>query len=264
MATTEINFPNVYNRELILDLTLNAFYIYDMSHTDEPLAPNIHDYIPVPKNVLVSIEDVVWDEVGVIVTDNLGCDVTVTIKTSQNRNRDLRMSNFKFLCTSDDDVLIAEYNDYSFLDWVSVLGAGVDFSSYLITAYNMTGDLALAKQTIYINTFCNRSETIYGLGDGGGVELQRQSSCLVQSQWDWHNSDDNAKWGTEFEAYRFLLPQPIAPASGDPFTYGATVITTKNKLRGRGKALSLKFTASTGKDLQLLGWALQQYKVDVP
>ena len=264
MATTEINFPNRYNRELILDLTLTAFSIYDMSHTDTPLAPNVHDYIPVPKNVLVSVEEVVLDEAGDVVVDLLGADVTVTIKTSKNRTKDLRMSNFKFLCTSDDDVLIAEYNDYSFLDWVAVLGTGVDFSSYLITAYNMTGDMALDKQTIYIHTYCNRTETIYGLASGGGVELQRQSSCLVQSQWEWHNSDSQGKFGAEFEAYRFLLPQPISPSSGDAFDYGATVITTKNKLRGRGKAISLKFTASTGKDLQLLGWALQQYKVDVP
>jgi len=263
MATSETSFPQSYNRELILDLTLSAYSVYDMSHSDTPLAPDIHDYIPVPKNVLVSENVAVLTNDGVVVVDAGGATVTVGVKTSQNRTTDLRMSNFKFLCTSDDDVIIAEYKDYDFLDWAEYLGAGVDFSSYLITAHNMTGDLAVDKQTIYLQTFCNRTETIYGT-DGVTVSLERQSSCLVQSQWEWHEDDSQGKWGTQFEAYRFLLPQPTSPASGDPFTYGATVISTKNKLRGKGKALSLKFTASSGKDLHLLGWTLQQYKLDVP
>lgn len=261
--TSELNFPNAYNRELILDLTSQAFYVYDMGHSETPTAPLVHAYIPLPKNVLSKVNARVFDENGVIVTDAGGDDVHVLTNTSGNRARDLRFENFKFLSSSTDGILFSEYISYTFLDWTNALGAGIDFSSYLITAPSVIEDLMKRKQVIYAMTFCNRTETVY-TQTSNGVELARQSSCKVQSRWDWSNLDTQGKWGTEFEAYRFLLPQPPNPVSGDPFIYGDTVITTKNKLRGRGRAISLKFTASTGKDLQLQGWGILKYGTDSP
>jgi hypothetical protein len=35
---------------------------------------------------------------------------------------------------------------------------------------------------------------------------------------------------------------------------GQPVVVTKNKVRGRGRALQLKFTAEAGKDAHILGW----------
>jgi len=40
-------------------------------------------------------------------------------------------------------------------------------------------------------------------------------------------------------------------------TYSYSVITTRNKLRGKGRALSLKFRTEPYRDLQLLGWSIE-------
>ena len=57
-----------------------------------------------------------------------------------------------------------------------------------------------------------------------------------------------------FQAYRFnrnYIPDNVV----DPFDYGYEVIVSKNKLRGRGRALSLYIYSEEGKDMHLLGWA---------
>ena len=43
------------------------------------------------------------------------------------------------------------------------------------------------------------------------------------------------------------------------FDDGYPVVTAKSKLRGRGRALQLKFTANPDKDMVLLGWSIPVY-----
>ena len=263
-TTTELNYPNSYNRELILDLTLQAFSVYNLDHEDDDAdAPRLHDYIPIGKTIFTTEQQDVLDSAGVVVTDSGGANVTVDAKISSTRTADSRRENFKFLTTSDTSITLSEFRDYDFVDYASHDGTGFDFDSYLLTGYNISQDFLRKKQAIYLVVMCDRTEGSYTLS-GGEVVLNRQSSCLVQAQWDFNNSIDQGKWGTQFEAYRLFLPQPASPASGDSFNYGPRVIKTKNKLRGSGDALSLLFTASTGKDMKLLGWGILGYKVDEP
>lgn len=263
MTTTEQNYPNSFNREVILDLTLQAFYVYDMRHLEDSSAPRIHDYIPVPKTVKSDVVVNVLDNNGVEVVDGSGDNVTVTKKVTSNRTRERRREKFKYLVTQDNNITIAEYKDYDFIDWKSYDGTGFDFDSYLVTGFNLSGDMMRKKQAIYLLVYCERTETIYGIVNSN-VTPVRPSSCLVQAQWDFNTSAAQGKWGTQFEAYKLLLPQEAAPSSGDAFDYGPRVIKTKNKLRGSGDALSLYFKSSAGKDMKLLGWGLLGYKVDNP
>ena len=261
MTTTENNYPNSFNRELVLDLTLQAFYVYNFEHPSDDSIPRIHDYIPISKTIKEAATlDVTVD--GVVVTDS-GSPVTVESLITSNRTRDRRRHTFKYLVSQGTDVTIAEYKDYEFLDWVSYDGTGFDAAAHLFTGYDLSGDLMRKKQAIYIIVHSKRTEELYGLV-GSSVELLRQSSCLVQAQWGFNNSLAQGKWGTQFEAYRLFLPQVAAPSSGDAFDYGPKVITTKNKLRGSGDALSLYFQSTAGKDMQILGWGLLGTKVDAP
>ena len=108
---------------------------------------------------------------------------------------------------------------------------------------------------MYIFFYFNKTEDGY-LVSGSDLVLKNQSSCLVQAQWNWANSAASGKWGTQFQAYR--LPRLYIPSgSSDPHDTGQGVIATKNKLRGSGKTLSLKIESQTGKDMKILGWALQ-------
>ena len=53
------------------------------------------------------------------------------------------------------------------------------------------------------------------------------------------------------------LEDYFVPTGAGVFDSGESVITTKNKMLGRGNALSIRFEQEAGKDMQLLGYTVQ-------
>lgn len=245
-----------YNRELILDLNLGAFSLYDMGHENYP---TLNDYVPVLDFYVEAQEYVVVNDAGDLVVDDSANQVVASVTISNNRAVDNRQERIKYLTTHGNSWTLAEYRDYRFRDWVSLDDLGADFFSYLITGYDLGGDMMRGKYAPYLLVYCERTEQNYVFVDGNVVP-DLPSSCIVQVQWDWNNSPYHNQWGTKFQAYRLLRPLKDSPNPGDPFEYGERVIVTKNKLRGKGRALSLFIQSDTGKDMKLLGWGLLQTK----
>ena len=166
-----------------------------------------------------------------------------------------RSSQFSFLTITGTSFTVSKFTNKSFTDWETAgSGTGANYSSYLITGYELFGDILRDKQIPYVFFYFNRTED--GFTDtGSALTLDNPSSCLVQAQWNWSNSANSGKWGNEFQAYR-LLRNYIPTGASDTFDYGDAVIVTKNKLRGSGKTISLKIQSEAGKDLQILGWGV--------
>jgi hypothetical protein len=87
------------------------------------------------------------------------------------------------------------------------------------------------------------------------------SSCFVQGRWDWTTGvnyqtyqNNVGRFTNRIQAYR--IPHFVIVPLNEVYDYGYQVLTTRNKLRGNGKSLSLLFSAETGKDLHLYGWVL--------
>lgn len=136
-----------------------------------------------------------------------------------------------------------------------------DFSSYdppalLVTGY-LTGQAgSLSKQVKSLETHLKRTETGFHDDGSGNIVFTNPSGCVVTPQWEWTNSAAAGKWGKPMQMYR--LQRPYYPSGvSDPFDYSYTVITSKTSLRGRGRALSLKFQSEPGKDMRILGWGLE-------
>ena len=242
------NYINRYTKELVLDLTLQAWYTNSISSLASN-SPAITDYIEVPGYAVSTSNSTV--EVGtddVIVTAGTTVIITDTILTN-------RSSLFSFLVMRGSSFTISKYNSSSFTDWKTAgSGTGANYSSYLVTGYELFNDLMRKKQAPYIFFYFNRTEDGFSTV-GSSLLLDNPSSCLVQAQWNWANSANSGKWGNQFQAYR-LLRNYIPSGAADPFDYGDSVIVTKNKLRGSGKCLSLKIESEAGKDMKLLGWGI--------
>lgn len=221
-------------RELILDLGLEAYYTNTINRFSEnhdyPMV--IGSYVALPyqvndnANLLVNKADVFHREVG-------------------------------YIClTSNDEVArftFCRYHERDFRDWKTVDGVGVDAPAYMETSFLSGGDFQRMKQAPYITTYLKRTE------DGWDLDPVRPfngSSCIVQSKWGWTDSDVSGKWGRPFQAYRYRRPHIPNTVQGDRFETGHMLISTKNKLRGRGRVLSLRFSTEPYKDLQLYGWSL--------
>lgn len=143
------------------------------------------------------------------------------------------------------------YRDVEFRDWKSVDNVGTDAEAYLLTGAITAGDSAIPKQTPYVTVHFRRTES----GVDADLIPLNQSSCIMRSQWDWANSVVSNKWGREFQAYKYRLAM-FSEGLSDDYDNGFETIVSKNKLRGRGKALSLHFRTEPYKDCRILGWSL--------
>ena len=261
MIIREDFFPYYKNHELILDLTLGAFSIYDISGLRDDHVPALVDYFIYPEHTVETHQREVVDNDGVVVTDANGIVVTSTVTTAVIQSFHPREEIVTFLYIGHEwDFSYSTFFGFSrylnkfFRDWDNTTNnvSGYSYQSYMITGYNLSGDMARQGQSIYLQTFCKRTEERYSTYTDSGYD--HPSACWVSSQWEWNEDNAQGKWGAEFNAYRFTKPLPATTDYMSIFNYGDTVITTKNKLRGRGHSLAIKFEAEVDKDLRLLGW----------
>lgn len=134
----------------------------------------------------------------------------------------------------------ALYNNTLFKDWNEVDAVG-----YMLTGGATTGDSSIKKQVPYLTVHLYKTEEI----DAGG-ELLNESSCLFRVQWNWSLSELSNKWSRQQQAYK-LNPRYFSDSNIDN---GFSIVTTRNKVRGIGRAFAVRFDTEAGKDCQLVGW----------
>jgi hypothetical protein len=136
-----------------------------------------------------------------------------------------------------------------FRDWYKYNTAGVENQAYFITGYNMGGNgPARAKTGQYLTVFMKRTETTFD----ANANPTNQSGCLMQSRYDFTDNIYPGKWADDVQVYRQLRPFFANPSSA--FDDGYPLVISKNKLRGRGKAVQFKFASEAGKDMKIVGW----------
>jgi len=74
----------------------------------------------------------------------------------------------------------------------------------------------------------------------------------MRAIWEWTNDPTTGRWSRPQQVYR--LPRFVLYDSSHTFNFD--VVNTRNKVRGKGRALSLKFYSEAGKDMHLLGWGM--------
>ena len=240
------------NKELVFDLSLKAFYTSSVTDLTSN-TPYLGGYVPLSgtifnttaKNIVVGTSEVV-----------VGVDDVVASTRTINEATKGSTKYLTFVKNTGDanwSFTFAHYKQADFKDWVASDGVGLDAPASLLTGFLTAGTPSKDKQTPYLVTHCRLTEEGFTDDGLGNLTPIGPSSCKVQAQWEWTNSDSAGRWGPQFEAYR--LPRYFGPTGAtDPFDYGFTVVTTKSKLRGKGRALSLLFSTEEGKNLHLYGW----------
>ena len=240
--------------ELVFDVNVGAFYtniISKLAGTNLPKIISVFEQQPY--NLFSTIQPVT-NSALVAVTDSALDPVTITV---ESRRSITRVVGYVVVTEVTPVVKIsfASYTNTDFVDWYSIDSTGVDAPALLITGYTSGGDFQRYKQATYLTVHMNRTEIAYALDGSGNIVDTPQSSCLVKAQWEWADSPVSGRWSREFQAYRYR--RHYVPASvNDDFDYGFTTIVTKNKIRGKGRVLSLSFASEPLKDLHLYGWSL--------
>ena len=233
------------SKELILDLVLGAFSVNSIRNFSNTAVVDL--FITPAFSTELSSDDVLVN--GTSVTVN----TEDTIISSIERTSSLQSVKYLLLRYVVGQIYysIGWYNDPTFRDWAIIDGNGFDAKAYLVTGALTAGDSSLHKQVPVLVFHMKRTENQIN----SSFELENQSGCFVRSMWDWANSSNSNKWGPLFQAYRYrrgFVPQ----AGPGPYDYGFDLITTRNKLRGRGRALSLYVESEPQKDCQIIGWSL--------
>lgn len=239
---------NKYTKELVFDVSLGAFYKQSIGSVSGA-SPYVAGYITIPNFVSSSISNEVVVNGDQVQVNTIDVEVITSVPTT-------RRAEIAFLSIVPGAIYsftISRYIETSFMDWKIFDGTGVPISAYLITGYELFGDILRKKHVPYILFYFKRTEDGF-TQSGNDFYLNNRSSCFVQAQWNWTDSANSGKWGSEFQAYR--LNRLFIPTD-TTFDYGEGVIITKNKLRGSGRCLSLKIRNEVGKDMKLLGWAIR-------
>jgi hypothetical protein len=149
---------------------------------------------------------------------------------------------------------MGSFSGKTFLDWRTT-----NYSSYAEAGYDFIGDLVRQKNSPYIVTYTQVTEEGW-VASGSGYEPIRPSSLLVSAYWDFSSSAASVAQ----QAYRYKQTPVVNPGNLANFGYPETVISSRLKLRGRGRSVRLRFESEQGKDFNLLGYGVinavnQQY-----
>jgi hypothetical protein len=252
---TGLSRINQYNKELVLDFVLGAFFIQDIKETSD--GPYVSGHIQTTDFVLGSREEkiVVGVDQVVVGTEDVIIDRLVRSRGNSSVKYITLLPSASVPGKETDAWTLSGYTDGTFVDWKTYDGVGVDAGAYMLTGEELFGDTARDKQVNYLTVHLKRTETGFELDDNDELQPVNPGSCSVSSRWDFADHPNSGKYSAPFEAYR-LTRYYMASGVGDTYDYGQEVITSKTKLRGSGKAVSLRFETSPGKDLYLYGWAL--------
>ena len=149
-------------------------------------------------------------------------------------------------------IQIADFVQTSFNDFNGANGP----LPFLIFGHDNLNEFQRRKQAPVITVFSKRTETGY-VDNGTGWDPTNESSTLMSARWDWTDDAVTNKIGAKQEVYRHA--RQFVP-SGANDVDGYPVVVTRNKVRGRGRSLQLRFDGATDKDSHVLGFATN-YKV---
>lgn len=241
-----------YDKVLNLDAELGAFYTYTISSIEESDTPFLAGVFKTPVLTSVTREDtVVVNDVTVVV----GLD-DVTIQQTEEVASDTFVH---YLIVEPDATnslhTFGQFNNNGFVDFEYYDNIGADFTSYVVTGYDTAQDASIKKQAPYVDCYFERTEETYVLNNEGGLDLDKPSSCFMSVTWDWTDLIDVQRTQTPRQVYRHL--RNFTPSgAGDTFANGYPVVVTSNRVRGNGRALSIRFESESGKDFVLLGWSV--------
>lgn len=231
-------------RELVYHLLFGAFTIN--SYNNYQSEDNTLGYdlmIPVRLPLFESVEQAA----SVIVGEDrvlVGTDEVIVPSSSLQG----RLSRVAYIglesTTTGNNIVFSDLVRSDFKDW-----GFIDADAFMVTGYVSGSDASRQKDVSKLTVHCNRTETT-----ATTTGVNNESSCLIQSQWDWTNNAYANKWSAPFQAYRLSRPQ--IRGVDEPVAEGIQVVTTNNKLRGRGRVVSLKFSTEENKDCQVLGWSM--------
>jgi len=135
---------------------------------------------------------------------------------------------FKYICSVNNGFLFAEENNTNYLDWQSYDNVGVNYTSFFITGYRLSGQAMAKFQPMYVKMYTRN--------------LSPNNKYTIQALWNYANTGNSGNWSTQ---------QII-----QNFTNRFDNTHRRIKLRGHGEALQIKVSSVKGLPFDIIGWSV--------
>ena len=132
------------------------------------------------------------------------------------------------------------------------------YYSYLVTNYETLGNYSRNKGAPLINVMMRKTEEQITEFDAGTktYSFDNPSGVKMSVLWDW-NTESSPRRKTDVKNIYKPVPRWFIPESiPSVFDTGETIITYKDKVRGKGRAVQFKFEADGDKSMELLGFSV--------
>jgi hypothetical protein len=237
---------NKKNRVLTLDISLQAFYPWEISDqtTNTSYVVGAEYYSGFGSDI-IDVDVILANGDDVVLAN--GDDVIIQ-RLSQiaeaNSATILMIRN-----GATGKLTMGLFKGTDFLDWGTA-----DYDSYAEAGYDFMGDLILKKTSPYVVVYMRPTEEGWTGTEQAGYDPVRESSMLVSAYWDFRrNSSSDPQ-----QAYRLKYVPVVDTGNLSLWDYPEEVVTTRLKLRGYGRSMRLRFESETGKDFVLLGYGVLQ------
>lgn len=212
-----------YDRILIYNLLTQAFYIFTIPEHDV----KVHS-IALFKGFAGESEvlDVYLGSDPVVDSE---AEQVIIFQTQENTSIPI----FKYFVSYNDPDLgdrftFAEIRSPEHLDWVTY-GDPTEYESEFITGYRFDTGGTRFFQPNYIFVYLR--------------DVSNESSCKVQAIFDTAENGDTGKWSSKQEIYNSNLVD-------------RHVNFRRLKIRGKGRAMQLRFTSTADKPFNIIGWSI--------
>ena len=232
-----------YNKAILLDLALQAFYPWEFedesANTNYVVGMAFYSGLGSTETTLNVVSNSGTDNV----VSNSGVDNVVATLVAEVTTG---TTEIKFLVRDGDtgSLSFATVTNTSFLDWDTE-----DYTSFAEAAYDFEDDMTTYKHGVYVTAYFNRTESGFTGNETAGYNPIDPSSCLLKAFWDLRIASSSSQ-----QAYRLLVPTIVDTGDLTSFNYPYSSIITRNRIRGKGRNLKLRFESTTGKDFQLQGY----------
>jgi hypothetical protein len=236
LATDNIS----YNKALVFNQDLGCFYKYSIN-----INPNyVVDGVFYNKDQTITLINQIVSGNDDVVSNTDSVVYSKVYSTAA-------FNNIQFL-TITDTAGVPDFSFSAFSEVEERSDWGNAFKGYVEFGFDAAGDILRdSLSTPVVVTHMEKTETGFNISpedpDEQELILVSPSSCLLSYGWDWSTNYINPQ-----QVYRFnrnYIPQDVA----DPFAYGVDIITTRNRIRGKGTSLGIRLDSEEGKDCRVLG-----------
>lgn len=221
------NLDDVYKYDRVLNYNLrtNAFYPWTISDSDV----KVHSII---STELVTRPVEILNVVANGGADNVvdGSDQVIAFQASGNDDQQFDKYLVSYPESGSFKFTFAERTDDTYIDWFDRDAEGVNYDSYFITGYKISGDAIREFHPNWISVYSRLLEPV---------------TYQFQGLWDYAlSSPDTHRWST---------PQIITHQN---LNFGNA--SRRLKVRGHGKVLQFKVSSVEDNPFDLIGWSSMQ------